>query len=362
MYVTNDCFKEPIRFMKVLVTYNQPPTQGEFQLCHAGVLDAVNDVVAALQHLGHEVSTLAVGRNLPAELTQLAMAQNDCVFNMCESILENSSLTAGFAAYLELLGVPFTGAHARALTITTDKRLADAVLREGGVSVPESWSYEALLEFLSMPEANRPAVPFPLIVKPANEDGSIGIEQDSIASNWQGLEDALRVTATKLGHTQLMAQRFIEGREFTVGFLGTSDPQALPLAEMTFTDLPPGHRPILSYQMKWVMDSPERRAFRRICPPQIHARMSERIISVARQAYLICGLQGYGRIDVRWDTTSDKPYVIDVNANPDITDGQGFPVMAQIGGISYPQLIATILEQALTDFASVTTAGALSGA
>lgn len=346
--------------MKVLVTYNQPPTHGAFQLCHAGVLDAVKDVVAALEQLGHQVSTLAIGQNLPAELTQVINTRADCVFNMCESILENSSLTASFAAYLELLGVPFTGAHARALTITTDKQLTQAVLREGGVSVPESWSYDSLQSLLSLPKDDRPAIPFPLIIKPSSEDGSIGIEQDSIAADWRELEHALRSTVQRLGNTQLMAQHYIEGREFTVGFLGTQDPQVLPLAEMTFTGLPPGHRPILSYQMKWVMDSPERRAFRRICPPHISAQMSEQIVAAARQAYLICGLQGYGRIDVRWDAAASKPYVIDVNANPDITNGQGFPVMAHVGGISYLQLITTILDQALTDFAYVTTTSAVS--
>jgi D-alanine-D-alanine ligase len=346
--------------MKVLVTYNQPPTQGDFQLCHAGVLDAVKDVVAALEHLGHQTSTLAIGQNIPAELTQLAHTPVDCVFNMCESILEQSSLTASFAAYLELLGIPFTGAHARALTITTDKQLAQAVLLTNNVPVPESWSFDTLRRLLALPVDDRPNMQFPVIIKPTGEDGSIGIEQDSIATNWAELEESLRNTAQRLGTTQLIAQRYIEGREFTVGFLGTQDPQVLPLAEMTFTGLQSDFRPILSYQMKWVMDSPERRAFRRICPPQISDQMSERIIAAARQAYLHCGLQGYGRIDVRWDTHEEKPYVIDVNANPDITDGQGFPVMAQINGISYHRLIASILDQALTDYSLATTAKAVS--
>lgn len=334
--------------MKVLVAYNAPgPAVSHDYLCHAGVEDEVRNVVAALQKLGHHTTTLAIGYHLKQELMQVAQTDADCVFNLCESIAQRSSYQPCFAGYLELLGVPFTGAGSTALNLAIDKRLTKAVLRSVGVQTPESWHGADLLSKSTLPAPLRPQLPFPLIVKPACEDGSIGIEQRSVVGNWPELASVLMEADKRFGANGVLVERYIEGREYTVAMLGNADTEVLPMSELTFVNSPAGYRPILSYQMKWVMNSAERRAFQRICPAHPAPEAADQIITACRLAYRAIGLSGYGRIDVRYETATQTAYVIDVNANPDITDAQGLPFMAQVAGITYPQLIERILQYAV---------------
>jgi D-alanine-D-alanine ligase-like ATP-grasp enzyme len=135
------------------------------------------------------------------------------------------------------------------------------------------------------------------------------------------------------GDEKVIAERYLLGREFTVAFLGNEVPFVLPISELTFRYGEQKYRPILSYQMKWVIESEERQAFRRICPAQLPSKMEKQLVDICASAYRICCLRGYGRIDVIWDTNTDSPYVIDVNANPDITKDQGLPYMNQLSRV-----------------------------
>jgi D-alanine-D-alanine ligase len=326
--------RREVEDMKVLITYNAINENfKEDYLCHFGVMDAVKSVGDALVELGYSFTTLGIGDDISCEIGMLMDTDADVVFNLCESINGKSTLQPAFAGALELLGIPFTGSGSGALTLAIDKRKTKAMLRRNGVPTPTDWVLDSIDD-----------VDFPVIVKPAMEDGSIGIEQSSIAENKEELDTLIRDRGRKYGHN-LLIEDFISGREFYVGLLGNEPPIALPVAEIKFRSLPDGYRNIMSYQVKWEEDSLEKRAFHRDCPAEVDEDLRKRLIDVATRAYNAIELRGYGRVDIRADGEGN-PYVIDVNANPDITSGQGYPLIAQIGGISYPELIRKLIDYA----------------
>jgi D-alanine-D-alanine ligase len=336
--------------MKVIVTYNIPSSViPEEYVCHEGVMDQVRDVTNALKELGHSYEVLGIGNDLRRELADLASWEADLVFNLCESIKGLSALQPCFAGYLELLGIPFTGSSSAGITIAIDKRQTKAILRSTGIGTPPAWLASTLMPLLEPKQEQTlsATVSLPVIVKPAREDGSIGINQDSVATTWDELRLALQQAVARFGPDNVLVERFIEGREFFVGFLGNTELQALPVSEITFEDLPSGLMPIMSYDAKWDPDSPERRSFRRLCPAPLASEAHARIVAASEAAYKRVGLSGYGRVDLRWETATDEIYVLDVNANPDITDRQGLPVTAAHVGLAYPQLVEAIISYAL---------------
>lgn len=336
--------------MKIIVAYNIPSSAiPEEYVCHEGVMDQVRDVTNALEELGHSYEVLGIGHDLRRELAYLAASQADLVFNLCESIKGESALQPCFAGYLELLGIPFTGSSSAGITVAIDKRQTKAILQSAGVGTPPGWLASTFVPLLepAHERALATTVSLPVIVKPAREDGSIGINQDSVATTWDELRSALRQAVDRFGADNVLVERFIDGREFYVGFLGNEQLQVLPVSEIVFEDLPPELIPIMSYDAKWVPDSPERGSFRRLCPAPLTPEAQAAIVATCEAAYKRVGLSGYGRVDVRWETSTNTIHVLDVNANPDITDGQGFPVTAAEIGLTYPKLVEAIITHAL---------------
>ena len=209
-----------------------------------------------------------MGNDIRRELTYLADCDADVIFNLCESINGQSGLQPCFAGYLELLGIPFTGSDSAGITIAIDKRQTKAILQSRGINTPQAWLAASLLPLLdpAQEQALSGRVRLPVIVKPAREDGSIGITQQSVATTWNELRSAVQEAAQRFGAENVLVERYIEGREFYVGFLGNTRLQSLPVSEITFENLPSELKPIMSYDAKWDPDSPERRSFRRLCP------------------------------------------------------------------------------------------------
>lgn len=338
--------------IRVLIVYNTPPSGIDFAECHKGVLDSVRHVSNAITELGYSYETMGIGADLRHEMKVLADTSADVLFNLCESICGQSRLQPLFAGYLDLIGIPFTGAPAEAITLAIDKQKTKALLSAAGIPTPEHYAPDQLLAAdASWP----PSGSFPLIVKPAQEDGSIGIEQDCIADNPSQLMSLLRKATNRFGR-HILVERYIAGREISVGLLGNDQIQVMPLVEAKFRDLPMGRRPIITYQVKWEPASSEHLNFQRICPAQLPPETEAYIATICRDAYNLIGLCGYGRIDIRLEADSSLPYIIDVNANPDITgyeygssidNSATLPLAARAAGISYTELIDKIINFAL---------------
>ena len=329
--------------MQIVLAYNDDgglaAGEADDALGVEAVLDQVDAVERACLELGWTPRRVAVGRNLAAAVEQLQQPRPDVVFMMVECVGGDSRLEAGTASIFEWLGLPYTGPPPLATAIALHKPAARAVLAAAGVPVPRGVVLETGEEPLD-------GLPFPVIVKPSREDGSHGIRNESFAADEQAARGRARYLIEHYAQPALV-EEFVAGPEFNVSLLGPpEDPQVLPLREIDYT-LPPGLPRLVSYEAKWKPETVEYRGTPSV-PVARPPEMVEAVGSIARAAYTAVGLRDYGRVDVRLDA-SDRPVVIDVNANPDLTPSGnlGLPGTALEAGLSYPDLIRYIVEQAL---------------
>lgn len=298
------------------------------------VMEVVDRVSGIFRERDHEVIRIPVRPGL----RWLAPCRRmDLIFNLCEGIEAVSLLEPKVVGTLELAQVPFTGARSRTIAICHSKPLLNAYLQALGVPTPR-WV---------LPKGHRVPSDFPLpvIVKPAAEDASVGIDQGSVVTTRKAL--VARVAKLSEEFDEVIVQQYVSGREFAVGFVGD---RALPISEIDFSGMPDGTWPILSFDGKWNEGSPDDVGSQPVCPARISRTLADRLVSVAREAWRAVGGTGYGRVDMRVDE-SDQPWVIEVNPNPDISEDAGLARMARAHGWTYEELIVQVAEAALTEAA-----------
>ena len=174
----------------------------------ADVLSTAEGVRAALERLGHPVDLLGIGGDLDGLTGAIAAAAPDVVFNLCESIDGVASLEPLLPMLLERAGLPYTGSPPLTLGLAVHKHRAKDVLRGAGVPTPEA-------ALLTTPDVSGVTLPFPLIVKPAREDASVGITLDSVVHDRAALERQVTFILAHYNQPALV-ERYIEGREIYV--------------------------------------------------------------------------------------------------------------------------------------------------
>jgi D-alanine-D-alanine ligase len=312
----------------------------------ASVWESVKEVQAALKMGGHETSSIPV--RAPNEFSWLPKVRRaDAIFNLCEGIGGHSRFEDFVVGTLELTGVPYTGCRPWAVSVAHRKHVANTLLSRSGTPIPRF--------VLSNGNKIPPDLTLPVIVKPAAEDASVGIDTGSVCTTKRALKKRLAEMVEQWD--EVLVQEYVAGREFNVGFVGD---QVLPIAELCFDNMPEGSWPILTYAAKWDVGSPEDLGSVPVCPADITAEVQKRIIAVAREAWeSLCGAEGYGRVDLRVDAAG-QPYVLEVNPNPDISDSAGLSRMARAFGWEYDGLICRIVDEALSRSSSRQAAAALS--
>jgi D-alanine-D-alanine ligase len=166
----------------------------------------------------------------------------------------------------------------------------------------------------------------PLFVKPANEGSSIGISKVKVASELQAAyQEAVKYDSL------VIAESFVDGGEYTTAILGE---QALPVIKIE-----PANE-FYDYEAKYLRDDT-----RYLCPSGLSAVQEAEMQSLAKQAFALIGGQGWGRVDFLM-SESGKPYVLEVNTSPGMTDHSLVPMAARQAGISFEQLVVKVLELA----------------
>jgi len=213
------------------------------------------------------------------------------------------------------------------------------MLQTNGVPTPH---FRALLE-PKIPK--RHGLRYPLIVKPAREDASSGISKDSVVQNYAQLMERIVAMFAEF-EPPILVEEFVEGRELHVSILGNDEPAVLPMIEYDFSDLPEGHPTLISYDAKW---NPLEEVFHRvhsICPAKLSASLRRRVEKAALAAYAATGCRDYARLDVRLDT-HNHPFILEVNPNPDLSEGVSFMESAEWYGLDFDEALAEIVEMAL---------------
>jgi len=223
---------------------------------------------------------------------------------------------------LELLGIPYTGSGVMASALGMDKWRTKLVWQAGGLPIPDY----ALLDERSDWKAVAQQLGLPLFVKPANEGSSVGISKVKAVTE---LPAAYRAAVR---HDKLvLAESFIGGGEYTVALLGE---QALPVIKIE-----PANE-FYDYEAKYL-----RNDTRYLCPSGLGAAQEAEMQNLARQGFALLGGQGWGRVDFLRDEAG-KPYLLEANTSPGMTDHSLVPMAARQAGISFEQLVLRILELA----------------
>ena len=304
----------------------------------ATVESVAMDVAAALESDGSHNATLVPMDGDFAELRmRLEASAPACVFNMCESLGGDARLETAVPLMLEFLGIPYTGSDPDALSAALYKDRVKKRLVQAGVPTPGGLLVEHPTAACDLP--------FPLIVKPAREDGSAGIWTRSVVYD----EASLRARVQELISSfkaPCLVEQFIDGREFSVAMLGFPQARILPLQEIDFTRLPTDQPRIVSYDAKWRAGSVEDLGTQPVMHPDLPSAVAARLRRAAAEAFRALGLRDYGRVDLRL-STAGVPYVIDVNPNCDLSPDAGFARAACSVGIDYTALMRLLVRYAL---------------
>lgn len=296
------------------------------------ILGTVEAIEQSLVSEGNKVTRVPVhpdGR----WIEKMRRGKFDLAFNMCEGIDGIASLEPAVIAVLELFGIPYTGSTSYTASVCLRKHVINTLLDRAGLPVPRFGVVRR--------GSPLPPVGFPAICKPAAEDASVGIEQRSVVRTTRAL--AARVEAMLESWDEILVQRYVDGREVNVGVLGDT---VLPIAEIDFAAMPQGKWRIVTYQSKWTTGSVEDLGAAPRCPAKLPAKLATEVRRVALAAWRLVGGSGYGRVDMRIDTDG-RPWILEVNANPDIAPDAGLARMAGVAGVEYSALIREICQLGL---------------
>ena len=266
-------------------------------------------------------------------IERLRRGKFDLAFNICEGIDGVARYEPAVIGVLELFGIPYTGSSSYTTSLCLRKNVVNAVLERAGLPIPR-WATVRRSGSLS-------SVGFPSICKPAAEDASLGVEQRSVVRTMRAL--TTRVDAMLERWDEVLVQRYIGGREINVGILGDT---VLPISEIDFGAMPRGKWRIVTYQSKWLVGSDEDVGAAPRCPADLPPKLAAEVRRIALTAWRMVGGHGYGRVDMRIDAAG-KPWILEVNANPDVAPDAGLARMASVAGIEYPALVRTLCELGL---------------
>jgi D-alanine-D-alanine ligase len=247
------------------------------------------------------------------------------------------------AAFLELLGLRYTGAGPQALFVAQDKTMAKKLFNFHGIRTPNfASSYRGKIDHMDDLE-------FPLIVKPTSEDGSVGIDVGSVVNSVRELMERIELIQDRFESPALI-EEFIDGREIYVGVLGNGSPEALPPVELDLSKLPKGMPRIAGKEVKWEKGTEAYDVTRSSVARDLPDDLRARIQSTALAAYSALGLRDYGRIDLRV-TPKGEIYVIEANPNPWLAPEAELAIAAAEANRDYPRLIGEIADRAFARYA-----------
>lgn len=309
----------------------------------------MEQVHSVLETLNHQVTRVSAGDDVVPVVSELRAMRPDLVFNLAESFAGVSALESNVAALLNLLGLRYTGSSPAGLLLAGDKSLTKKVLRFHGLQTPEfATVYRGAMDW------GGDNIKFPVIVKPPQEDASIGITGKSVVHNIKELFGRIDSLQSEFKQPVLV-EEFIDGREYYVGVLGNFDAHALPVMEMDFTGLPAGTLKIASWEAKWGADgsgegegaeqSAEFAGTKSVFPTDLDEALVEKMQRIAVESFDALRLRDYARIDLRV-TANGEVYVIEVNPNCYLERTAEFARAAERDGLSYHGLIARIVELA----------------
>lgn len=317
----------------------------------------VEAIAAALRLAGHEVASFEGDLGLVEALPRFAP---DVCFNLCEGHF-GESRESHVPALLEMLRLPYTGAGVLSLAVALDKPTTKTLLRARGIRTPPSqvFSHEG--------EALDPDLAFPLFVKPSREGSGMGVTRNSLVHD----EGALRVEVARVLRCYAqpaLVERFVRGRDVTIGLLGNTSAPTAPLAGRAWRGLARArglyvlpalevaHEGLLGsdgvaytgqIKSSWQGDWERGRHYH--CPSRLEPGLEREVAELAAATFHATGCRDFARVDLRLDEANgDVPYVLEINPLPGLAPGVAdLCLQADAAGLRYDELVVGVLAQSV---------------
>ena len=293
------------------------------------------DVVEYLRKSGHEVRALGLGDNLTDLRSAIMEWKPDVAFNLLEEFQGIVSYDQHVVAFLELMRQPYTGCNPRGLMISRDKALSKQIIAYHRIPTPR---------FVVLRRGQRYRVPaklkFPLFVKSVSEDASLGISQASVVHDLDHLKDRIQFIHDQT-RSDALVEEYIEGREFYVGVMGNQRLQTFPVWELDFGTLPE-LAGIATRKVKWDRAYQKKHGIRTAAAQTLPEGMEGYFDKLSKRIYRALSLSGYARIDFRM-RPDGSVFVLEANANPNLSLGEDFAQSARATGVDYGELLGRIM-------------------
>ncbi|HEY6636505.1 MAG TPA: D-alanine--D-alanine ligase [Solirubrobacterales bacterium] len=281
----------------------------------------VEDAVGAL---GHEAVGIDVGRELVGWLRD---ERPDIVFIALHG---PGGEDGTVQELLEILDLPYTGPGVAACALCMDKVAAKHEMRAAGIPTPDWAAFNATafhqLGAADTLEEIEARLGFPLVVKPARQGSSLGVQ---FAAARDEVPEALLAAFSY--DDRVLLERYVKGRELAVSVLGG---EALPIVEAI-----PREEDFFNFEARYEIGRTDY-----VCPAELGDAETGRVQELAKRTYETLGCSGFGRVDLMHG--EDGPEVLEVNAIPGLTDTSLFPMAAEAAGIDFTQLVERILARA----------------
>jgi D-alanine-D-alanine ligase len=295
------------------------------------------DVITHLKAAGHDVLPLGLSDSLSELRRGIIDWKPDIVFNLLEEFDGIGTYDQHVVAFLELMRQPYTGCNPRGMLLSRDKVLSKQLLSYHRIPTPQ---------FMVFPRGKRPRISnklrFPMFVKSSTEDASLGIAHASVVADEKQLEERIAFIHGQT-HSDALVEEYIEGRELYVGVIGNHRLQVLPVWEMTFGSLPESLPAIATRKVKWDRRYQEKYGITTAAAADLPEGTVARLEQLSKRIFRALHLTGYARMDfrLRGDGTL---YVLEANANPNISMAEDFAQSALTAGMRYRDVLNRILQ------------------
>jgi D-alanine-D-alanine ligase len=315
--------------------------------------ETIQSILDALEAVGHRATFLEGDVTLYDNLRKV---KPDICFNICEGHFGDSR-EGQVPAILEMLRIPYTGSRVLTLALALDKPMTKRVLAYHKLPTPAFQTFERVNEPLD------PDMEFPLFIKPSREGTGMGVSAESILRDEGQLRAQLRRIFERYDQPALV-ERFIEGREVTVGLVGNLTPpvawripedeeaprisrglQFFPPLEVDMAAYPEEEAGVYTSRIKVDLVH----EFHYLCPAPLSAELVEELNWLAAATFRVTGCLDVARVDFRLDANDgNKPYILEVNPLPGLNPGYSdLCIEAAAEGWSYEELISCILDEAV---------------
>ncbi len=277
-------------------------------------------VVAALVSLGYEAVPVEVGTDLPSRLSSIQPSA--CFLATHGGNGENGALQG----FLEILGIPYTGSGVLGSALGMSKSRSRVLFSQGGLDVPET-------VIVDDPAKGVPEIPFhpPFMVKPESAGSSIGVFRIDRASD---LVPAIREAARH--SSRVLVEPFLKGREIQSGILDGAYLGAIEI-------LPDPAEPFYTYESKY-----QKGKSSHLFPAPLDPATSEKLKDATVKAFSLLDLRGVARLDTLV-LPDGRVVILEMNTLPGLTETSLIPEIAQSRGLSFPDLVETILSLSRLD-------------